>query len=111
MPVLRGLVQETANKSTSAMERRIQSLEDQLKAVQGKKSPKKVRGDGTKKTPPGILKNKDTPVAKKKKKKSAPSDPDASNNGTASAKGKKKKKGQKVSFDGKKAVKPTKSRK
>ena len=111
MPVLRGLVQETANKSTSAMERRIQSLEDQLKAVQGKKSPKKVRGDGTKKTPPGILKNKDTPVAKNKKKKSAPADPDANNNGTISAKGKKKKGGRKVSFDGKKAVKPTKSRK
>jgi hypothetical protein len=111
MPVLRGLVQETATKSTSAMERRIQSLEDQLKAVQGKKSPKKSNGDGTKKTPPGILKNKDTPVAKKKKKKSAQSDPDASNNDTASAKRKKKKAGRKVSFDGKKAAKPTKSHK
>ncbi len=28
MPVLRGLVNETTNKATSAMERRIQSLED-----------------------------------------------------------------------------------
>ena len=110
MPVLRGLVQETAAKSTSAMEHRIQSLEDKLKAVQGKKTPKKSNGDGTKKTPPGILKNKDTPVAKKKKK-SAPSDPNANNNDTTSAKGKKKKKGQKVSFAGKKAAKPTKSRK
>ncbi len=72
MPVLRGLVQETANKLTSAMECRIQSLKDQLKAVQGKKSPKKAKDNGTKKTPPGILKNKDTPVAKNKKKKSAP---------------------------------------
>jgi hypothetical protein len=41
MPFLHGLVQETTNKSTSAIERRIQSLEDQLKIDQGKKSPKK----------------------------------------------------------------------
>ena len=126
MPVLRGLVQETANKSTSAMERRIQSLEDQLKAVQGKKNPKKVKGDGTKtkKTPPGILKNKDAPVATKKKstpkkstsKKSSPKstlspDLDANNSDTARAKGKKKKGGRRVSFDGKTVGKPTRSRK
>jgi hypothetical protein len=114
MPVLRGLVQETANKSTSAMERCIKSLKDQLKAVQGKKSAKKVKGDGTKKTPPGILKNKDTPVANKKKstpKSVIPPNPSVNNGDTARAKGKKKKGGRKVSFDGKKAAKPTKSRK
>jgi hypothetical protein len=114
MPVLRGLVQETANKSTSAMEHRIKSLEDQLKVVQGKKSAKKVKGDGTKKTPLGILKNKDTPVANIKKstpKSVIPPNPGVNNSDTACTKGKKKKGGQKVSFDGKKAAKPTKSRK
>jgi hypothetical protein len=117
MPVLRGLVQETANKSTSAMERRIQSLEDQLKAVQGKKTPKKSKGDGTKKNPPGILKNKDTPIAdKKKKKKSIPKSVvsptlGANSNDTVKGNGKKKKGERKVSFDGKKAAKPKKSRK
>jgi len=112
MPGLKGLVQETANKSTLAMEHCIQSLKDQLKAVQGKKSPKISKGDGTKKTSQRILKNKDTPVASNnKKKKSAPSDPNATSNGTASAKGKKKKGGWKVSFEGKQAMKLTKSRK
>ena len=33
MPVLRGLVQETTAKSTLAIKRRLQSLEDQLKAI------------------------------------------------------------------------------
>ncbi len=113
MPVLRGLVQETAAKSTTAMERRIQSLEDQLKAVQSSKSPKKSKGDGKKKTPPGILKNKDTPVAIKKSIPKSVVSPNLGANGSDSAKGKGKKKkgGQKVSFDGEKAAKPTKSRK
>jgi hypothetical protein len=54
MPVLCGLVQEMTAKSTSAMERRLQSLKDQLKAVQGgKKSQKKSRAAGRKKTPQG----------------------------------------------------------
>jgi hypothetical protein len=35
MPVLRGLVNETATKATSTMERRIKSLKDQLKATVG----------------------------------------------------------------------------
>jgi hypothetical protein len=114
MPVLHRLVQETADKSTSAMEHYIQSLEDQLKAVLGKKSPKKVKGDGTKKTPPGIFKNKDTPTATKKK--SIPKSVVSPNlgvhsNDSARAKEKKKKGGRKVSFDGKKAAKPTKLRK
>ena len=42
MPVLRGLVNETANKATSAMEQHIQSLEDQLKAAAGK-TPSKAK--------------------------------------------------------------------
>ena len=114
MPILHGLVQETAAKSTTAMECRIQSLEDQLKAVQGSKSPKKSKGDGKKKTPPGILKNKDTPVAIKKKsipKSVVSPNPGTNGSDTAKGKGKKKKGGQKVSFDGKKGAKPTKSRK
>jgi hypothetical protein len=77
-------------------------------------SKKKVKGDGTKKTPPGILKNKDTPVANKKKstpKSVIPPNSGVNNSDTAHAKGKKKKGGQKVSFNGKKAAKSTKLRK
>jgi hypothetical protein len=114
MPVLHGLVQETTVKLTSAMERCLQSLKDQLKAVQGgKKSPKKVKGDGTKKTPMGILKNKDTPAATKKESAQTVVAPNlgVNNSNTAQAKGKKKSRGWKVSFDGKKAAKPTKLRK
>jgi hypothetical protein len=66
-----------------------------------------------KKTPPEILKNKDTPAANKKK--SAQSvislGPGVNNSATARAKGKKKSRGQKVSFNGMKAAKPTKLRK
>ncbi len=53
MPFLHGLVQETANKSTSAMECCIQLLEDQLKVVQGKKSPKKSQGRRDEEDPSG----------------------------------------------------------
>jgi hypothetical protein len=119
MPVLRGLVNKTTSKSTSALERRIQSLEDQLKtAVASKKSSgaKKVKGDG-KNQPKSILRNKGTPAAPKKSvpkksapKKSAPNQ-DAANKGSARAKGRKKPSGRKVSFNGKKAVWPTSSRK
>jgi hypothetical protein len=114
MPVLRRLVQETTAKLTLAMERCLQSLEDQLKAVQGgKKSPQKVKGNGTKKAPTGILKNKDTPTATKKKSAQSVVAPDlgVNNSNTAHARGKKKSRGRKVSFDGKKAVKLTKLRK
>jgi hypothetical protein len=78
------------------------------------KSPKKVKSDGTKNTHPGILKNKDTPAATKKKsipKSVISPNLGVNNSTTAHAKGKKKKGGRKVSFDGKKAVKATKSRK
>ena len=114
MPVLCRLVNETANKATSAMEHPIQSLEDQLKVTVGK-TPSKAKyskGDG-KKSPQGILKNKGTPTAPKKT--AAPPAPraaqDKNNKGSACAKGKKKPKGRKVSFDGKKAATRTNSRK
>jgi hypothetical protein len=96
------------------MEHRLQSLKSQLKAVQGgKKSSKKVKGNGTKKTPTGILKNKDTPAATKKKSTQSVVAPNLgmSNSATACAKGKKKSRGWKVSFNGKKAAMPTKLRK
>ncbi len=119
MPVLCGLVNKTTSKSTSILERCIQSLEDQLKvAVASKKSrgAKKVKGDG-KNQPKSILQNKGTPAAPKKSapKKSAPkkSSPnqDAANKGSARAKEGKKPSRQKVSFNGKKAVWPTSLRK
>jgi hypothetical protein len=106
MPVLRGLVDESTTKATSAMERHIKSLEDQLKATTDKKA-KKSKGDGKKKEKKG------TPAAPKKT--NAPKAPrnvqDVNNKDTAHAKGKEKNKGRKKSSDGKKAVKPTKSRK
>jgi hypothetical protein len=59
MPVLRGLVDESTTKATSAMERRIESFEDQLKATTDKKA-KKSKGSGKKKEKKG------TPAAPKK---------------------------------------------
>jgi hypothetical protein len=110
MPVLRGLVNETATKATSAMECCIKSLEDQLKAAVGKtpNGAKKSKGDG-KKSLQGILKKKGTPATPKKS--TAPCTPrdaqDTNSKGSACSKGKKKPKGHKVSFNGKKATKPT----
>jgi hypothetical protein len=83
---------------------------------------KKVKGDGTKKKPQSILKNKGTPAASKKSipkkstpKKSTPKESanaqGASNNDSEHAKGKKKQRKCSVSFNGKKAGKATKSRK
>ncbi len=87
----------------------IQLLEDQLKAVAGKKSngAKNVKGD-RKNLPKGILRKKGTPVAPKKlaPKKSILNQGIASNN-SARAEGRKKPKGCKVSFSGKKAGEPT----
>jgi hypothetical protein len=92
------------------MERRIKSLEDQLKSATGKTptGAKKVKGDG-KKLPQSILKKKGNPAAKKT---TALRDAqDEKNKGSASAKGKKKPKGRKVSFEKKKAASRTNSRK
>ena len=96
------------------MECHIQSLEDQLKAAGGKTPAKATKSKGNgKKSPQGILKNKGTPAAPKKT--AAPRTPcaaqDKNNKGSARAKRKKKPKGCKVSFNGKKAAKPTNSRK
>jgi hypothetical protein len=114
MPVLRGLVNETTSKATSAMERRIKSLEDQLKAAVEKtpNGAKISKGNGNKSLQ-GILKKKGTPTAPKKTTATrTPRDAqDANSKGSTCAKGKKKAKGLKVSFDGKKAAKPTNSRK
>jgi hypothetical protein len=114
MPVLRGLVNETATKATAAMERRIKSLEDQLKSATGKTptGAKKVNGNG-KKLPQSILKKKGNPAAKKTTAlRSAPRDAqDKNSKDSARAKGKKKTKGRKVSFEKKKAASRTNSRK
>jgi hypothetical protein len=83
---------------------------------------KKVKGDGTKKKPQSILKNKATPAASKKSapkkstpKKSTPKESadaqGASNNDSKCAKGKKKQRKRSISFDGKKAGKATNSHK
>jgi hypothetical protein len=102
MPVLRGLVNKTMSKSTSALERCIQLLEDQLKkAVASNKSSraKKVKGDG-KNQLKSILRNKGTPAAPKKSapKKSAPKksapDQDAANKGSTRTKEGKKPRGR-----------------
>jgi hypothetical protein len=54
MPALCGLVQETTVKSTLAMEWHLQSLKDQLKAIQGgKKHKKKSRAMGQRRPPWG----------------------------------------------------------
>ncbi len=109
MPVLRGLVNKMTSKTTSGMEHCIQSLEDQLKAVAGKKlnGTKNVKGNG-KNLPKSILRKKGTPAAPKKSapKKSIPNQGIASND-SARAKGRKKPKSCKVSFSGKKAGQPT----
>ena len=109
MPVLRGLVNETATKATAAMERRIKSLEDQLKSATGKTptGAKKVKGDGKK--PQSILKKKGNPAAKKTT--ALRNAQDENSKDSARAKGKKKPKGRKVSFEKKKAASRTNSRK
>jgi hypothetical protein len=95
------------------MELRIRSLEDQLKSPTGKTptGAKKVKGD-RKKLPQSILKKKGNPAVEKTTALHAPRDAqDENSKGSARAKGKKQQKGCKVSFDGKKAAKPTNSRK
>ena len=109
------VIDETTSKKTAAVERRIQSLEDKLKASNIK--AKKVNGDGT-----NSILRKGTPIAEKsnahensntkkrtpkKSSKSGSPNHDANNNGSARGKGKKNGKGRKVSFDGKKAASRT----
>ena len=110
-PVLRGLIDETTAKKTDNMERRIQSLEDKLKAA----ISKKVNGDGTK--PKNTLR-KGTPIAEKTTAPKTTTTPikgrrgrDASNNDAESGIQKSKRKGRKVSFGGKKGATNTNSRK
>ena len=118
-PVLRGLVGEMSSANTSALERRLQSLEDQLAKAKSKSSTttaKKVKGDGT--TLKGILRT-GTPIAaktnapkkspkkkpsSKSKKSSSSKNRTANDNDTTSAKGKSKGNGRKVSFVGKKTT-------
>ena len=60
-PVLWGLIQETASKSTSDIEKCLQSLEDKLKAATlkaNKTVAKNEKGDGTKSPPKSILRKK-----------------------------------------------------
>jgi hypothetical protein len=114
MPVLCGLVQETAAKSTTAMERRIQSLEDQLKAIQGSKSQKNPRATGRRRPPRGSSRRTRTPPLPPRSPSPSPSSPPISAPTAAilqKAKGRRKREDGKVSFDGKKAAKPPKSRK
>jgi hypothetical protein len=100
-PVLCGLIQETASKPTSNLEKHLQSLDDKLKAAILKK------GDGTR-PPKSILRKKGKPAAQNQlpKKKSAISSapPAQGNNSNATARNNKKKKPKKrcVSFNGNK---------
>jgi hypothetical protein len=93
------------------MERRIQSLEDKLKAA----NSKKVKGDGTKSK--SNLK-KGTPIAEKTTAPKTTATPTkgrkgrgASSNNAKSGKQKSKGKGRKVSFGGKKGATNTNLRK
>ena len=64
-PVLRGLIQETANKSTSDLEKCLKSLEDKLKAATlkaNKSTVKNEKGGGTK-SAKSILRKKGKPTA------------------------------------------------
>ena len=118
-PVLRGLIQETASKSTSDLEKRLQSLEDKLKAATLKNSKslaKNEKGDGTR-PPKSILRKKGKPAAQnqlpKKKSASSSAPPAQGDNSNATARDNKKKKPKKrrVSFDGNKDAQRTNSRK
>ena len=118
-PVLRGLIQETANNSTSELEKRLKSLEDKLKAATlkaNKSTSKNEKGDGTK-SPKSILRKKGKPAAptnqmpKKKPTSSKAVDQGDNNNVIARDNKKLKPKKRRVSFDGKKAGERTNLRK
>jgi len=123
-PVLRGLIEETAERTIATTERRLKSAEDRLTAI----SSKKVRGDGMK--PKSILRS-GTPIAAKSnapkktttpkkttspknaskaksKSKKSPNGRDVNNNDTASGK---KVGNRKVSFEKKKKTSRTNSHK
>ncbi len=109
-PVLWGLIQETASKSTSDLKRHLQSLEDKLKAATlkaNKTAAKNEKGNGTKSPLKSILRNKGKPTAPTQlpQKKSAKSNaPTQGGNNNATVRGSKKKKPKQrcVSFDGNK---------
>ncbi len=109
-PVLCGLIQETASKSTSNLEKRLQSLEDKLKAATFKASKtaaKNEKGDGTKSPLKSILRKKGKPAALNPvpKKKSVSTNARAqSDNNNATVRDNKKKKPKKpcIPFDGNK---------
>ncbi len=109
-PVLCGLIQETASKSTSNLEKHLQSLEDKLKAATlkaGKTAAKNEKGDGTKSPLKRILQKKGKPAALNPvpKKKSASTNTRAqggNNNATMRDNKKKKPKKPCISFDGNK---------
>ena len=118
-PVLRGLIQETANNSTSELEKRLKSLEDKLKAATlkaNKSTSKNEKGDGTK-SPKSILRKKGNPAAPtnqmpKKKPTSSKAVDQGDNNNVITRDNKKlKPKKRRVSFDGKKVGERTNLRK
>jgi len=108
-PVLRGLIQETANKSTSDFEKCLKSLEDKLKAATlkaNKSMAKNEKGGGTK-SPKSILWKKGKPTAltiqtPKKKSTSSKAAAQADNNNVIE---------RRVSFNGKKDRQHTNLRK
>ena len=109
-PVLRGLIQETANNSTSDLEKRLKSLEEKLKAATlkaNKSTAKNEKGGGTK-SPKSILRKKGIPAAptvqmpKKKPTSSKAAAQGDDNNAIAHNNKKLKPKKRPVSFDGKK---------
>ena len=109
-PVLRGLIQETANNSTSDLEKRLNSLEDKLKAatLKANKSTAKNEKGGGVKFPKSILRKKGKPAAPtiqmpKKKPTISKADAQGDNNNAIARDNKKlKPKKRRVSFDGKK---------
>jgi hypothetical protein len=117
-PVLHGLIQETANKTTSDLEKCILLLESKLKAAtltpkQAKKTAaKNEKGNRTKSPPKSILWKKGIPAAQNhtpKKKKAAATAQDANNNVTMRISKKKQPKKHHVSFNGNKRGQNTNS--
>ncbi len=111
--------QETASKSTSNLEKRLQSLEDKFKAATlkaNKTAAKNEKGDGTKSPPKSILRKKGkpaTPTQLPKKKSAKSNTPAQGGNNNATVRGSKKKKPKQcgISFDGNKDGQRTNLRK